>query len=61
MNPVIVQAIAAERTRELRTHAAAERRARTALRSVRDGRTSRERHAVPGLRGGLSDRGAHAG
>jgi hypothetical protein len=58
MNPVIAQAIAAQKTRDLHAHAAAERRARIALRSRSSARTSRERHAVPGLRGRLGRGGA---
>jgi hypothetical protein len=53
MNPAIAQAIAAEKSRDLRADAAAERRARIALRS-RGARTSRGRHPVPGLRGRLA-------
>jgi hypothetical protein len=58
MNPVIAQAIAAEKTRDLHAHAAAERRARIAARSRGGARTSHERHMVPGLRGRLGRRGA---
>jgi hypothetical protein len=58
MNPVIAQAIAAQKTRDLRAHAAAERLARIALRSRGGAQTSRARHTVPGLRGRLGRSGA---
>jgi hypothetical protein len=57
MNPAIAQAIAAQRTSDLRADAAAERRARTALRSGSGARTSRGRRTVPGLRGRLGRAG----
>jgi hypothetical protein len=58
MNPVITQAIAAEKTRDRHAHAAADRRARIAARSRGGARASHERHMVPGLRGRLGRRGA---
>jgi hypothetical protein len=58
MNPVITQALAAEKIRDLHAHAAAETRARIALRSRGGARTSHERHMVPGLRGRLGRSGA---
>ena len=54
MNPVIAQAIADEKNRDMRAVAAAERRARIALRSRSGARTSRGQHPVPGLRGRLA-------
>jgi hypothetical protein len=54
MNPVIAQAIAAEKIRDLRADAAAERLARIAVRSRAGARTSRGQHPVPGLRGRLA-------
>jgi hypothetical protein len=50
MNPVTVQAIAAQRIADLRAHAADERRARIALSSRGDARDSRARRTMPGLR-----------
>jgi hypothetical protein len=58
MNPVIAQAIAAQKTSDLRADAAADRRARIALRSRSGARTSRGRHPAPGLRGRFARSGA---
>ena len=58
MNPFIAEAFAAEKTRDLHAHAAADRRARIARRSRGGARASRERHMMPGLRGRLGRRGA---
>jgi hypothetical protein len=59
MNPVTAQAVAAQRTNDMRANAATQMRARIALRSRGGVRTSRRRHLVPGLlsrlgRGGSS-------
>jgi hypothetical protein len=48
MNPVITQAIAAEKIKDLHALAAAERRARQSRRP--GARSSRRRHVLPGLR-----------
>jgi hypothetical protein len=58
MNPVIVQTIAAEKAWDLHAHAAAENRARIALRSRRGPLTSRKPYTMPGLRGRLVRGGA---
>jgi len=48
MNPVVTQAIATEKMKDLQALAAAERRARQSRRA--GARSSRRRHVLPGLR-----------